>query len=57
MIKPKAKAVADLSGFRRSRIYAEGWNAARGGARAETNPYTREAERARWLEGYNKRLS
>lgn len=46
--------------FRHSRVYAQGWNAARTlslrtGPAAEkttTNPYTSEPERSRWAEGY-----
>jgi len=42
--------------FQRSRVYAQGWNAARanslGPAKAATNPYTSEPERSRWDEGH-----
>jgi hypothetical protein len=46
--------------FQRSRIFAQGWNAARtcslrtgpAAMKAMTNPYTSEAERSRWDEGY-----
>ena len=47
--------------FRHSRIYAEGWNAARtlsatvpAGAHEHTmqNPYSSEPERTRWNEGF-----
>ena len=45
--------------FRQSRIYAEGWNAARtmpvGAATAKpaaSNPYPSEPERSRWQEGF-----
>jgi len=47
-----------MSAFRRSRIYAEGWNAARAQsprtatAQKPENPYTAEPERSRWNEGY-----
>ena len=50
--------MSDLSAFRRSRIYAQGWNAAReprtGGALRKdvVNPYTSEPEKSRWDEGY-----
>jgi len=52
--------VANAAGFRLSRIYAQGWNAARPrSARTGTlqthkviNPYTSEPERSRWDEGY-----
>jgi hypothetical protein len=56
--------MTDLSAFRRSRIYAQGWNAARDRSprtgttlvqKAE-NPYTSEAERSRWDEGYANAL-
>jgi len=42
----------ELSLFRQSRIYAEGWNAARRSSKPSKNPYTKDPERARWLEGY-----
>jgi hypothetical protein len=44
--------------FQRSRIYAQGWNAARTRslesrkAKAPVNPYSAEPERSRWAEGY-----
>jgi hypothetical protein len=46
--------------FRRSRVFAQGWNAARtwslrtgpAAEKAVTNPYTSEPERSRWDEGY-----
>ena len=46
--------------FRLSRIYAQGWNAARvawtaNGATA--NPYTAEPERSRWQAGYSQALT
>ena len=56
MIKYQPDAVADPSAFRKSRIYAQGWNAARVGAKPTDNPYRNEPERSRWLEGYAKRL-
>ncbi len=48
---------ADVTDFRLSRIYAEGWNAARqlsanSRADAATNPYTSEPERTRWFQGF-----
>jgi len=43
-----------LSPFRKSRIYAEGWKAARGLSKPSRNPYASEPERSRWLEGYTK---
>ena len=55
--------MSDLSAFRRSRIYAQGWNAARaphtGGARPKRdviNPYPSEPEKSRWDEGYANAL-
>jgi len=46
--------------FRQSRIYAQGWNAARAwslghgpaAAKPATNPYTSEPDKSRWNEGY-----
>jgi len=43
-----------MSDFRKSRIFAEGWNAARGSAEPSRNPYAGEPERSRWLEGYTR---
>ena len=54
--------MSDLSPFQRSRIYAQGWNAARGprtgGALSKDviNPYTSEPEKGRWDEGYANAL-
>jgi hypothetical protein len=54
--------MSDLSAFRRSRIYAQGWKAAReprtGGARHKdvVNPYPSEPEKSRWDEGYANAL-
>ena len=48
----------DLSAFRRSRIYAQGWNAAREARTGESlaqgviNPYPSEPEKSRWDSGY-----
>ena len=50
--------------FRYSRIYAQGWNAARSLVKngqdsadaASLNPYRIEAERQRWNEGFTKAL-
>ncbi len=54
--KPRLlKTAPALTPFRHSRIYAEGWNAARkssGGETAAPNPYRTEPERARWAEGF-----
>jgi len=43
----------NAAAFRLSRIYAQGWNAARGleGA-AQVNPYPAEPERGRWQAGF-----
>jgi hypothetical protein len=46
--------------FQHSRIFAQGWNAARtwslrtgpAAVKAMTNPYTSEPQRGRWDEGY-----
>jgi hypothetical protein len=43
-----------MSDFRQSRIYAEGWKAARGPTKSARNPYASEPERSRWFEGYIK---
>jgi len=53
----------DISPFRLSRIFAEGWNAARnlpavrplsGERIAKLNPYDSEPARSRWIEGFTK---
>ena len=48
-----------VASFRLSRVYAQGWNAARqlsantrADAAASLNPYTSEPERTRWLQGF-----
>jgi hypothetical protein len=47
---------ASPTAFRLSRIYAQGWNAARLPWKAEgsdqTNPYPAEPERGRWQAGF-----
>jgi hypothetical protein len=54
--------MSDLSAFRRSRIYAQGWKAAReprtGGTlpKSVANPYPSEPEKSRWDEGYTNAL-
>jgi len=54
--------MSDLSAFQRSRIYAQGWNAARGPhtgsapLQDEVNPYSAEPEKSRWNEGYANAL-
>jgi hypothetical protein len=52
-----------ISPFRQSRIYAEGWNAARKqsaeGAAVTVvrlNPYSTEPEQSRWAEGFVQAL-
>jgi len=52
--KMESTAPRSISPFRASRIYAEGWNAARRSSAASPNPYKNEPEQARWLEGYTK---
>ena len=50
--------MSGLSAFRRSRIYAQGWNAAREPRTGEAltqgviNPYPSEPEKSRWDSGY-----
>lgn len=48
------KSHPTLTDFRASRIYAEGWNAARAAAlgKAPLNPYTTGPEHARWDQGF-----
>jgi hypothetical protein len=44
-----------MTEFQYSRIYAQGWNAARTGSTAKTktrNPYPADPERARWQQGF-----
>jgi hypothetical protein len=52
---------AGAASFRLSRVYAQGWNAARqltantradAAAMAALNPYTSEPERSRWDQGF-----
>jgi hypothetical protein len=47
------KHTSNATGFRLSRIYAQGWNASRqlDGA-DQTNPYPAEPERGRWQAGF-----
>jgi hypothetical protein len=43
--------------FRLSRIYAQGWNAARAAGTADgapANPYAAEPERSRWQAGFSQ---
>ena len=46
------------SAFRLSRVYAQGWNAARTAAlnpgEPPVNPYVSEPERGRWNEGFDE---
>ena len=53
--------IFSATAFRHSRIYAEGWNAARSSypkagdpAQAPLNPYASEPERSRWLDGFTQ---
>jgi len=54
--------MSDLSAFRRSRIYAQGWNAARGprtsGAQPKeaVNPYPSDPEKSLWDNGHANAL-
>jgi len=59
--------MSGISGFKLSRIYAEGWNAAKkspsnaqaaldAGRVADLNPYTHESEKARWNDGFRAAL-
>ncbi len=43
-----------MTEFQRSRIYAQGWNAARteGSKAAARNPYFTEPEHSRWQQGF-----
>ena len=47
------KQTSNATSFQLSRIYAQGWNAARGpeGA-ARINPYPTEPEQGRWQAGF-----
>ena len=45
---------APLSDFRKSRLFAEGWKAARGSSKPARNPYSGDPERAHWLDGYTQ---
>jgi hypothetical protein len=60
-------AAVDVSAFKLSRIFAEGWNAAHklsGGecdrlslrAMSALNPYRDEPGRSRWVEGFTEAL-
>jgi ribosome modulation factor len=55
----------EVTQFKLSRIYAEGWNAANGmpsnelcelgsGKEVAMNPYSDEPERSRWSDGFRK---
>jgi hypothetical protein len=46
--------LANVADFRLSRIYAQGWNAARALHGAESpNPYASDPERQRWQTGFS----
>ena len=56
------KTADGSASFRLSRVYAQGWNAARqlsaniradAAAMAALNPYTSEPERTRWDQGFD----
>ena len=55
---PELKSAPALSAFQYSRIYAQGWNAARSGTAkvAARNPYPAEPEQSRWQQGYTAGL-
>lgn len=66
-LAPRREETSDDAAFRLSRIYAEGWNAARKmpllddsefgpAGNAVPNPYATEPERARWTEGFVKAI-
>ena len=59
--------MSGISEFKLSRIYAEGWNAAKklpldahaaldAGRLADLNPYTHKSEKARWNDGFRAAL-
>jgi hypothetical protein len=67
LLAPRREDSASDGAFRLSRIYAEGWNAARkmplndGGGfdtagSAILNPYKTEPQRSRWAEGFAKAM-
>jgi hypothetical protein len=61
----RVPAISDISPYKLSRVFAEGWNAARklsstvcdglnGDGIAALNPYASEPARSRWTEGFTK---
>ncbi|HVT24965.1 MAG TPA: hypothetical protein VHD95_10085 [Rhizomicrobium sp.] len=67
LLAPRREDSASDGAFRLSRIYAEGWNAARkmpltdGNGFDEAggtilNPYKTEPQRSRWAEGFAKAM-
>ena len=44
------------SPFQLSRVFAQGWNAARTGLEEAVNPYAGEPEKSRWKDGYRGAL-
>ena len=44
------------SPFQLSRVFAQGWNAARAGLDEAINPYAGEPEQSRWNDGYRGAL-
>jgi ribosome modulation factor len=48
------KNLAAAADFRLSRIYAQGWNAARAlDSTEQVNPYPNDPERRHWLQGFS----
>jgi hypothetical protein len=67
LLAPRREDSASDGAFRLSRIYAEGWNAARkmlltdsgdfdAAGSALLNPYNTEPQRSRWAEGFAKAM-
>ena len=44
------------SPFQLSRVFAQGWNAARSGLEEAVNPHAGEPEKSRWADGYRGAL-
>ncbi|HEX3487275.1 MAG TPA: hypothetical protein VHT51_19620 [Micropepsaceae bacterium] len=56
------ETMSDIKDFEFSRIFGQGWNAAKkqladGEAAADLNPYRTAEERARWSEGFEQGLA
>lgn len=67
LLDPKRENSASDGAFRLSRIYAEGWNAAKKIPLTEgtdfdaahvvaLSPYKTEPQRSRWIEGFTKAI-